>query len=378
MNNSQITAQRLQLDAAARDLDVQIKNAAANRDWSMLAELERRVNSLTDDRAELDRADATASAVDQFAAKFPDAATESDHPAGETITKGYDNGKRLAFGLKMAEGLVSRKSLATTGAAITSQDFRPDPVALGKPATGLLDVIPTVGHGTPQYSYLRQTTRTNNAAVVADGSTKPTSIYGVTRIENSLSIIAHLSEGIPHYWLNDNPTLTSFVQNELNYGLQRAVEAKVLADINATSGIAVQAFATSVPVSIRKSMTLLETTGYTPQAIVLHPSDFETIELLLSTTNAVERLGLPYDAAARRLYGVPIATTIAQTAGTAHVLGHGAVAVDHDTLGIQLRWSETATGTAFAQNLVVARLEGRWGTSVYQPAGVVKTALVAS
>lgn len=286
--------------------------------------------------------------------------------------------RRLAFGAKMAKGLVERKSLSSSGAAVVGQEFRPDPIALGKPATGLLDVLPTVSHSSPLYAYVRQSTRTNNAAVVADGAVKPTSVYGVTRIEQSLSVIAHLSDGIPHYWLSDNASLQGFVQSELNYGLQRAVEAKVLADVNGTSGILTQAWATSIPVTLRKAMTSLETTGYVAEAIVLHPSDFETIELALSTTNAVEHLGLPYDPAQRRLYGVPIATTTAQTVGVGHVLAHGAVAVDHDTLGVQLTWSETSNADDWSKNLTRARLEGRWGTSVYAPGGVVKADLTSS
>jgi hypothetical protein len=34
-------------------------------------------------------------------------------------------------------------------------------------------VIPVIQHATPEISYLRQTTRTNNAAVVAAGTLSP-------------------------------------------------------------------------------------------------------------------------------------------------------------------------------------------------------------
>ena len=36
-----------------------------------------------------------------------------------------------------------------------------------------------------------QTTRTSNTAVVAEGGTKPTSVFSVTRIEDSLDVVAH-------------------------------------------------------------------------------------------------------------------------------------------------------------------------------------------
>jgi hypothetical protein len=118
-------------------------------------------------------------------------------------------------------------------------------VALGKPALSPLDVIPVVQHAMPEFAYMRQTVRTNNAAVVAAGALKPTSVYTVTRIENALVVIAHLSEGIPRHWLIDNSSLEAFLGNELEYGLRQAVEAKVLADVNGTSGIQTQAYATS-------------------------------------------------------------------------------------------------------------------------------------
>ena len=82
-----------------------------------------------------------------------------------------------------------------------------DRSADGQIATGLLDVLPTKQHTSAEYAYLRQSVRTNNAAIVAEGAAKPTSVYSVVRVENSLQVIAHLSEGIPRYWLLDNQAL---------------------------------------------------------------------------------------------------------------------------------------------------------------------------
>ena len=60
---------------------------------------------------------------------------------------------------------------------------------------------------------------------------------------------------------------------------------------------------------------------------MLHASDWEGVELALSSTNAVEHLSLPFDPATRRLYGVPIVVTTSQTAAAVgHVLARDAVA----------------------------------------------------
>lgn len=111
--------------------------------------------------------------------------------------------------------------------------------------------------------------------------------------------------------------------------------------------------------------------GYAPGAIVLHPSDFEAVELALASTSAIEHLSLPFDAATRRLFGVPIASTVSQAAGVAHVLAQDAVVVDTDSQGIGVQWSENSNADDFSKNLIRARAEGRFNTSVLSPLGVV-------
>ena len=68
-----------------------------------------------------------------------------------------------------------------------------------------------VQHSSPEFAYLRQTTRTNNAAVVAEGAVKPTRVYTVAKLPNSLVVVAHLSEGIPRFWLIDQVSLETFI-----------------------------------------------------------------------------------------------------------------------------------------------------------------------
>ena len=303
---------------------------------------------------------------------------------GGGVGNGAKAGQRLSFknmasgiGNRMMAGDMGTKALAPSGAAVVAQSFIGDPIALGRAATGLLDVLPVAVQSSAEYAYLRQTTRTNNAAAVADGATKPTSVLGLTRVEQSLAIIAHLSEGIPRYWLVDNAAVEQFVNAELEFGLQKAVEAKVISDINGTSGIQTQAWSTSIAQTLRKSLTKLEVAGYTPGAILLHPSDFETVELAVSTTNAVEHVGLPYEAAQRRLFGVPIAVSVSATAGVGHVLAADAVVLDTDSQGVQVMWSETSNADDWSKNLIRSRVEGRYGTSVLAPLGVVSADLTA-
>ena len=170
-------------------------------------------------------------------------------------------------------------------------------------------------------------------------------------------------------------SIEAFVDSELSYGLNLAVEAKVVSDVNGTSGIQTQAFSSSIVQTIRKALTKIEVAGYTPGAIVLHPSDFEAIELAVASSSALEYQGLPYDAAARRLFGTPIATTVSASVGSGTVLAVDSVVLDTDAAGIQVAWSETSNADDFSKNLIRARVEGRFGTSVLSPLGVVRATL---
>lgn len=128
--------------------------------------------------------------------------------------------------------------------------------------------------------------RTNLASVVAEGAVKPTSTYTLVRVEDKLDVVAHLSEAVPRFWIADNVALEQFLTNEMTYGLALAVEALIVSDVAGTNGVQTQAYATSPLVTLRKSLTKLETTGYVPSAIAVNPTDFEAVELALATTTA--------------------------------------------------------------------------------------------
>jgi hypothetical protein len=207
------------------------------------------------------------------------------------------DGQRLAFGKAMSAAAAHKimppsthgaKAVAVSGTAGLPQQFVADPVKLGRPPTSLLSALPVTVQSSPQFAYLRQSVRTNAAAIVAEGALKPTSTYTVVRIEDKLDVFAHLSEALPRMWIADSPALQQFLSNELTYGLALAVEAMALADIVATSGIQSNSFSTSVLQTLRKSVTKLEANGYPPATFVLHSNDWETTEL--AVVSAVARI----------------------------------------------------------------------------------------
>ena len=60
-----------------------------------------------------------------------------------------------------------------------------------------------------------------------------------------------------------------------------------------------------------------------------------------------------------------------------HVLASDAVAIHTDNQGVGIQWSESSNADDFSKNLIRARCEGRYNTSVYSPLGVVSLDLTA-
>ncbi|MGP5678489.1 phage major capsid protein [Glutamicibacter arilaitensis] len=235
------------------------------------------------------------------------------------------------------------------------------------------------GGGSNTYSYLRQTVRDNKAAPVADGATKPTSVYTFKEIEDRYRVIAHVSEPLPQRFFHDDATLGQFLGDEMGYGLQRAVEAQALSGdglgenftglLNA-SGINSQAWASDLLTTLRKAVTTLQGIGSAPTALVLNPVDAERVDLLREGVDSGKYLiGDPAADSARALWEVPRVTSVAVPAGTA-VLG------DWDRVDLLTRQEATlhvdTGGALFDKNQVKFRVEGRFGLEVKQPDAFVK------
>lgn len=272
------------------------------------------------------------------------------------------------------------KSLISDGSQVVGLDLIAEPKPMEKALSGLLDAIPA--QVAPRnYGYLSQTTRTNNAAPVADGDTKPTSVYGLTQEKGELVVVAHLSEPVNTYWLEDNPALMQFVQSELVYGLQAAVEAQILTgdgtDANMTgiantTGIQTEAFDTDGVVTARNALGAAEVLGFEGGSYVLHPDDWKAIELKTLTDGAYMMNDAPIVRATRRLWGVPVVLSTALTAGTGYYLADGSVTLFTDQ-SARVEWA--VTGDGFKKNEVTARAEGRFNVGVLRPKGCVEMTL---
>lgn len=285
-------------------------------------------------------------------------------------------------------GQLDVRALVASGSTLAPATILADsPVDLGKPASALLDVLPATVVENGQYSYLRQTVRTNNAAPVAVGNTKPTSVMTLERVDGALQVVAHLSEPIHEPWLSDVASLEQFIESEMVAGISAALDDQILngngtaPQLDGIIGVSTgtQAYATSPLVTIRTGLAQFEAAGLTASAVVLASADWLAIETAtLTAGNYVlgqGTVGAPLDAIKRTVWGVPVVVSAAHTAGTAVLLSEDSVGLITDG-GVLFDWGRV--NADFAENKIRARAEIRAQVEVFRPAGIIVASLTES
>ena len=267
------------------------------------------------------------------------------------------------------------KALVAGGTVATPIPLDPEPIKLGSEPLGVLTLFAVTQRANPDYSYLRQTVRTEAVAKVADGAAKPTSTYTLDKISGHLETYAHLSQPVPKYLLQDAPALARFLSGEMNAGVVRKVEADVIAGINTTSGIQTVAAKAEPLASIYSGIVRVAGLGFSADAIILNPADWEDIVTARNAGGTFDVSGtVGADNIQPTIYGRPVILTSGQAAGSALVLDREAVGISTDLWGIETEWNPYA---GFANNTVIARVEGRFALDVFQPAAVAKVDLEA-
>ena len=392
-----ITALR---DATAKAGDTTITLAARRKSvveagQALVAELRGLTREPTaDETAVLAEAAAALEALDAKIEKADESAdTMTKMAAGQRSDDG--NRGRLNFkSVGAAREIASKmadpsgvKAIVSSGDAVTGVPLDATIYEQGRVGTTALDLIPFKTRS-PRYSYFRQTQRANRAAPVSPGQLKPTSNYGLTNIDGKLEVIAHVADPINEYDLEDNRSLEAFVQLELLYGLNLAVEAQVLSGdgeptaigqnltgILETPGVQQIAYSVDRTVSVRKALTAIEKSGLAATSIIVSPDDWEALELSRRETGDPD-LGsaLPVERAAQRLWGLKVAVSTQLVTGQAIVFDPSALAVVGDGR-VKTQWG-TITDD-FGRNQIRPRTEGRFGLDVYRPMGIAVVDLTA-
>lgn len=232
--------------------------------------------------------------------------------------------------------------------------------------------------------YVKETGFTNSAATVSEtaGTTKPQSEIKFDIATSNVTTIAHWVQATRQI-LDDASMLQSYIDGRLRYGLALVEENQLLngggtgTDLN---GIYTQAAAFSAPITIPATVTKVDVirlallqaslAEFPSTGIVMHPSDWATIELLKDTAGAY-LIGNPQGTLTPTLWGLPLVATQAMTIDKYLV---GAF-----QLGAQIfdRWDarvevSTEDDQNFRKNLVTILAEERLALAVYRPEAFIK------
>jgi HK97 family phage major capsid protein len=234
---------------------------------------------------------------------------------------------------------------------------------------------------------------TNSASTVAERlgnnsnfGLKPQSSFAFVGEQAPVRTLAHW-EAAHRNVLADEPQLRSIIDNELMYGLRLLEDNQILNGDGAgenllgvlnTPGIQSYAWssgaATPVPDtkadSIRRAATLAFLAYYEPTGVVLHPQDWEDIELtkdangqyLIAVSVAVG--GEP------RVWRMPVVDTPAMPIGTALIGAFGTGAQLYDREQASIRISEQHSDF-FVRNAIVVLAEQRLALAVKRPEAFV-------
>ena len=239
--------------------------------------------------------------------------------------------------------------------------------------------------------YFRLTGFTNNAAAVAEygaGSfgVKPQSAMTFQGFQAPVRTLAHW-EAAHRNVLADEPQLRSIIDNELLYGLRLEEDDQILngdgigenlEGVLQTTGIQTYSWSAgaSAPVAdtkadaIRRAATLSFLAYYEPTGVVLHPNDWEDIELNKDLNGQYLMSVSIQQGGEARLWRMPVVDTPAITEGTALVgaFGTGAQLYDRETANIRIAEQHE---DFFTRNAIVILAEQRMALAVKRPEAFV-------
>jgi HK97 family phage major capsid protein len=239
----------------------------------------------------------------------------------------------------------------------------------------ILDLIPVLDTDSNSVTYMEQTLRTHSAAEKLEGIAYAESAFEWTE---RTSQVRKITDSIPvtDEQLEDVSQMRGLIDQQLAFGLRQRLDGQVmggtgippfLEGILNVAGIQTQAKGTDPRFdAIHKAMTLVRVTGRAmPNAVVLHPNDWEAIRLT-RTADGLYILGNPAQAGPMTLFGVPVVQgdVITENTGLVGDFANYCALFDRRGVDIQAGFS----GTQFVEGKQTLRADLRAAFVVFRPA----------
>lgn len=301
---------------------------------------------------------------------------------GQQFTKS-DSYKSFASGTS-TKARFEVKNTITGSAATVAPDRKPGVVPGAFQMLTLESLFASVPTTSNAIEFTKEASFTNNAAETAEGVAKPESALTFSLVNVPIATVAHWIK-ISRQLAMDNAALAAYIETRMRYGVQRRIETQ-LAVGNGTApnlsgfltagnftahGYTAAVIGTTLPglVLIRKVIADLVAAGYPPNAIVMNPADWATIEVQLLTTQAGK---VPFNYAedgTPKLFGLPVVQSPGVTADTFAVGAFNMAGAIHNREGVVVELSESDDKN-FQMNLITIRAERRLALAIEAPAAI--------
>lgn len=361
------------------------------------ADIKRIGDMSTETKGKVDEALTKFNVLDQLKSRVDDLEAKATRPGSGDREEVKSYGQQLlehegfkSYVKNGAQGnaRIELKAITTSAGAAGGLIFsqrETEPVAIPKrPDIILRDLLTVVPIVTGTVEYPKQTTRANAAAPVAEGTAKPYSNYGWSRVTTNVRTLAHLAK-LTRQAMDDAPRLQAEVDAEMRYGLAIAEDAQILLGDGTGEnlyGLMPQATAYALPVGatqpatsidkVRAAMLQLALSYFSPEATVLNPIDWFNME---TSKDGQGRyiFANPLGLAVPTLWGKPVAPTTSMTAGSFLVGSFKIAATLYDRMSMEVLIS-SENSDDFEKNLLTMRAEERLALAVKRAAALIKGA----
>lgn len=253
-------------------------------------------------------------------------------------------------------------------------EFRPGVIDAPIPPT-IFDVLPVIPTNSDIYSYtqLNVSESHNHAAIVAEGTLKPTSLMDFKRLSVSPVVFAHLLK-FSKQMQDDNPQVTGlFIPAKLRKWLLQVVDAEVLNGPGGTGridGLYTQASALTVTGQpndrIGSGVSQMRALGYNPTVVIVNANDAFGITSERATSGDGQYVG------GVKFGGLPTVQSANATVNTALIIDASTLALlERDAPSFQIG----LTDDDWSKNLWTGRSECRLTMAIFDLGGVRKVAL---
>ena len=235
--------------------------------------------------------------------------------------------------------------------------------------------------------YIVETGFVNAAAIAPEKSLKPQSDLSFDIESATVKTIAHWIPATRQI-ISDAPMLRNYVDGRLTYGLALTEETQIL--YGDGTGDNMQGIMTNPNIQdaggivgtdsrvdhLRRALTKTLLAGYPATGIVLHPSDWEDIELLKGTDGHYIWVTV-VSGGETRLWRVPVVQSTGMTEGEFLVGAFGLAGQLWDREAANVRISEHHTDY-FARNMLAILAEERLAITIYRPEAFVAGTFAAA